>query len=355
MTVSLEHPSLSPVPEPGDDLGRPGWSGIKAMAAHEFRLRIRAGRWKWLLTAWVLLLAVFTGLLQAAFGQYDIDRPGGFMFGALMMFVLGLALLVVPALTAQSVNGDRERGVLATLQITLLTPTEIAVGKLLAGWATALVFLATSLPMVVWCMALGGVPVTRALVSLAVTALLLGVICAIALCLSALLARSTTSAVLSYLAVFVLAVGTLIAFGLGVALTTTQVTRTETWPTPTGTEQTETYVVSEQHPERVWWLLAPNPFVIVADASPSSRDAGIDHAIAPDDDPLRSIGDAVRQARDPDAWDYAHGTAIHRGGQKPVWPIGLAFDVTLAAGALALTIRRLRTPYRTLPRSVRVA
>lgn len=351
MTVSLDEPSSQPSEESGGPGGGPGstsWSGIRAMAEHEFRLRIRAGRWKWLLAAWVVVLVVFTLLLQLSFGAFQMERPGGFMFGFLMLFVLGLALLVVPALTAQSVNGDRERGVLATLQITLLTPAEIAIGKLLAAWVTALVFLATSLPMVVWCMALGGVPVARAVVCLAVTALLLGVICAIAQCLSALLARSTTSAVLSYLAVFVLAVGTLIAFGLGTALTTSEETVVM--------EGDSTYTTTMSHPEDVWWLLAPNPFVIVADVAPSSDDAGIDRRQSlEEDDPLRSIGDLVRQTRDPDAWDPANGDLRHEGGRNAVWPIGLAFDVALGAGALALTIRRLRTPYRTMPRGVRVA
>ena len=73
----------------------------------------------------------------------------------------GLALLVVPALTAQSVNGDRERGVLAILQTTLLTPAEIAVGKLVAAWAVSLVFLVVSLPLIWWCIAEGGVSATR--------------------------------------------------------------------------------------------------------------------------------------------------------------------------------------------------
>jgi hypothetical protein len=38
-----------------------------------------------------------------------------------------------------------------------------------------------------------------------------------------------------------------------------------------------------------------------------------------------------------------------------VWPWGLAIDLLLGAGALALTIRQLRTPTRTLPRGVRIA
>ena len=55
-------------------------------------------------------------------------------------------------------------------------------------------------------------------------ALLLGSVVALALCLSALLARTTTSGVLAYLLVFALTVGTLICFGIGAALAQDEVT-----------------------------------------------------------------------------------------------------------------------------------
>jgi ABC-2 type transport system permease protein len=111
--------------------------------------------------------------------------------------------------------------VLATLQTILLTPAEIAVGKLVAAWGSALVFLVASVPLVVWCLLEGGLSVGRAVVCLGVMAVLLGALAAVAQCLSALLSRSTTSAVLSYLVVFALSIGTLVAFGIGAALTTT--------------------------------------------------------------------------------------------------------------------------------------
>src|SRR5690554_7792587 len=104
------------------------------VAVHEFRLRLRAGRWRALLAAWFVALLLLTALLRSALVESGQQRPGTDMFGGLMLVMLALALLVVPALTAQSVNGDRMRGVLATLQTTLLTPAEIAVGKLVAAW-----------------------------------------------------------------------------------------------------------------------------------------------------------------------------------------------------------------------------
>lgn len=344
--------------------------GVRAMASHEFRLRLRAGRWRWLLGAWLVVLLAFTVLMRLALGTMG-GSIGSFMFGGVTLFVMGLALLIVPALTAQSVNGDRERGVLATLQTTLLTPAEIALGKLAAAWATSLVFLALSIPFLLWSMLEGGVPVTRALVCFVVTALLLGVVAAVAQCLSTLFARSTTSAVMSYLAVFALTVGTLIAFGLGTLATQSTETRTDRYPVWDDSDgrgndepdrwETVTYETEVVHTERVWWLLVPNPFIVVADSSPAAPEPdpveGSDGTTFADggDDPLRTIGDTVRQARDPDRYDETTGELTHEGGQKPLWPYGLGFNLALGVGAVALTIRRLRTPYQRVPRGVRVA
>lgn len=320
--------------------------GMLTVAVHEFRLRIRAGRWRLLLGLWFFTLFALTALLRSALVNTGQDNPGTDMFGGLMLFMLALALLVVPALTAQSVNGDRIRGVLATLQTTLLTPTEIAAGKLVAAWGTAVVFLLVAVPLALWCVAEGGSGV-RVAVSLGVAAILLGVMCAIAQCLSALFARTTTSAVMSYLAVFALTIGTVIAFVLALVLTQTNETRT--------TADGVTYETAETHPERVWWLLAPNPFVIVADAAPRPTAT----ADGPEDgsfrlDPLGAIGEVARSMRAPDPVLVGPDGMIES-GEAPVWPFGLAVNVILGIGALAITARNLRTPYAQLPKTVRVA
>src|SRR5439155_22645858 len=103
---------------------------------------------------------------------------------------------------------------LATLQITRLTPAQITLGKLAAGWAVGLVALALTLPFVGWAMLEGGLTLARVVVVLVVSALLMLVVCAISQALSALLARSITSALLSYVVVFTLTAGTGIAFGV---------------------------------------------------------------------------------------------------------------------------------------------
>jgi ABC-2 type transport system permease protein len=340
-------------------------SGILTVARLELTVRVRAGRWRWLLGGWFVVLVGFTALLNLALSNaHDLDGDRGtVMYGGLQLFLLALAMLVMPALTSQSVNGDRERGTLAVLQVTRLSAFDIAAGKLLAAWGTACVFLLASAPMVAWSMIDGGVPAIRVVIVTLVVILLLGVICAISLGLSALLSRGTTSSVLSYLSVFALTLGTLIAFGLATAATIqTRVVHFSPGPdAPSGC------CTSDQTVDRTdltWWLLAPNPFVVLADAAPvvSQRpsrgcvpeDEGYcDVQPSNDIDPLGDISRAVRSLRAPPPPPQAIGQVQQRGGL--VWPYGLGFDVALGAFMLGVATHRLRTPRRKLPRGVRLA
>jgi ABC-type transport system involved in multi-copper enzyme maturation permease subunit len=350
-------------------------AGVATVARQEFRLRIRAGRWKALLAAFFLVLLVFTVLLRGAMTNLapeELPYTGTVLFGGLVLFVLGLALLVVPALAAQSVNGDRERGTLATLQVTRLSSGEIALGKFVAAWGTSLVFLALTLPLVAYAMTQGGVPLGRVVVVLVVLALLLGTVCAVSLLLSSVLSRTTTSGVLAYLSVFALAVGTLIVFGLVTAVTAEQTTVTyeetcEGLPPESGcVPGTQSYETTQARTDRTWWLLAPNPFVVLADAAPQLPPQqevveGYGTTVqARDLDPLGTIGRAVRDLRlAPETDTMGGGPFVEeqpvQQDRPAVWPTGLVVDVLLGAGALLLTERRLRTPTRTLPKGQRVA
>ena len=131
-------------------------------------------------------------------------------------------------------------------------------------------------------------------------------------------------------------------FTLGVALTQSTETRTV---------DDVAFETAEAHPERVWWILAPNPFVIVADAAP--------RAVAPDSgavrlDPLGAIGEVARSMRTPDPTVVDEAGNV-RPAEAPVWPYGLAVNVVIGVGAIVITTRRLNTPYGVLSRAVRVA
>ena len=211
-----------------------------------------------------------------------------------------------------------------------------------------LVALALTLPFAGYAVGQGGITVARVAAVYGVVALLIGVVCAVSQALSSLLARSITSALLSYLTVAALTVGTLIMF----ALVTPLITERRTTTSPDGIP----YTYEITRPDRVWWLLAPNPFVVVADSAPHVPPrvtATGDVVIVDDYDPLSAIGRAVRLTRVP-----PRDEPINYDGQDPlpaVWPYGLAFNVLLGIGAVAITATRLRTPSRRLARGVRIA
>ncbi|GGT92793.1 ABC transporter permease [Actinomadura citrea] len=320
--------------------------GIGLVARQEIRTRLRTGRWKILLAAWFLAVNGLGLLFRVALEYGDTSsygEPGVPMFGGVLLGVLVLTLLVTPALGGQSVNGDRERGTLATLQVTRLTPVEIALGKLAAAWGTGLVTLLLTLPSLLLPVAEGAIGAGRAFVVLLVTALMIGVVCAVSQAWSAVLARSVTSILLSYLTVFGLLVGTPLLFTLAVPLTSEHVDGSYGG-------------YSREHTERIWWLLAPNPVVALADAAPRLPERRIfvgDQVItrSASSDPLGQISRGVREIRAGD--DDRYGSS--RSDGAAVWPWGLAFDLALAGGAVAVTASRLRTPLHRVPRGVRVA
>lgn len=375
--------------------------GVRTIALLELRQRIRTSRWPVVLGIWFLVIGAVAGLTWWAVTR-QADNPllspatdrGTTLYDVVMFFVLGLGMLVVPSLTATSINGDREHGVLATLQTTLLTSADIVVGKLVAAWAISLTFLLVASPFLVWAWIAGGIELGRMLLAVVVLTFVLAVICTLGLMFSALTARTISSAVLTYLTVAALTFGTVIAFLISMPVLATQDSvRVKTIPqswyeshNPTNAEDKIAmqptvadcvYIMRTQqtmHTERTWWLLALNPFVVVADAAPSRRavnSAGFE--------PLQLISDGARSARMGssaqslnECWpelDPAPGTGD--GSQQfaqdqqlqrdrlnkvhAVWPYGFVFLGLIGGASVVIAVRRLRTPIRKLPRGTRIA
>lgn len=372
----------------GPGTWRVTWSGLRTVAVLELRQRVRSTRWVATLVVWALLLAGMTALFHAAFRRVDATSGeqgdtsvGAVIFGLIVYLVLSLGSLIAPALSATSINGDRTAGVLATLQTTLLTPAEIALGKLAASWITALALLAVALPFVGVGYLEGGTPLGRLVVTITLLAVMLLVVCAIGLGWSAVTARTTSSAVLTYLTVAFVGVGLPVLFLLFIPLVQTEEKRTVrdmvpvatavappvapdgSTPEPAQTCQTSVQTTTVIHSERTWWLLAANPYVILADASP--KPAGTDA-----DDVLSVIRSGVRELRlgpeeiedrcvwyGPDSDSAAREAArrAQRDALGATWPYGLGANLALAAAFTVVAIRRLRTPTRVLPRGTRVA
>jgi len=381
--------------------GRRTWSlslwGLRTVAVLELRQRVRSSRWFLVLGAWMLVLggitwlaikavyatyAGFTSTVAGATADGGVDyaplvnetvssQAGRTAFAVVVLMVLSLGALVAPALSATSVNGDRNAGVLATLQTTLLTPAELAIGKLLAAWVVALALLAGALPFIVWALVLGGLDVPRLLVVLGVLALVLLVVCAIGLGWSAVASKAVFSAVLTYLTVAFLGLGLPLVFVAMYPLSTSTEPVVTSYMMPVDPNAptdgsgevpmkcvTSTETQSVFHTERIWWILAPSPYVVLADATPIGKAGEAT-------DPLGDIRNSVRDARlgpDQTVYNQCGDTSLPRQQRQRdrdalgiTWPFGLGADLLLGAGFVAVAVQRLRTPTRTLPRGTRVA
>lgn len=373
-------------PAPGRGVGYLG--GMRDVVVLELKQRLRSRGWYIMLAIWFLLTGLVTWLTwasweaqRAARGTYtdinpaDIPGPGSMIFEVVLAFVLLFALLVAPALSANAVNGDRAGGTLAILQVTLLTPGQILWGKFVAAWCAALAFLVASTPFLVIGVALGGMTPGHVLVALLMLAVEVGVVCAIGVGISALAGRPLFSIVVTYLAVAGLVFGSLIAFGLGTGLSQGTIMANqaqyrgyapyqplEKQPAPTEPDYTCSGPLRSQpavHTERVAWMLAMNPYVVVADAIPypvrTSNSFGMSSPVGA----IETVSQGARYAMAGPEGTYpcANGQAKpqYLAQTTPLWPLGLGLQVLLAGLLMWLGRRSLRTPAHRLARGTRIA
>ena len=347
----------------------------------DLRQRVRSVGWYVLLGIFAVILLA---LLTLSFSSFSLSAGGnGWFYSLVIMFVLLLVLLVSPTLSGSAVNGDRDAATLAPVQVTLVTTAEIVLGKFLAAWISGLAFLVVALPFLVIATFAGELNPAVIASSLGILVLEVGVVAAIGVGVSAIVARPVFSVAATYLLVAALTLGTLIAFGLGgTALRTEQTvtTRDVDWnAVPVGCDPflendatecprpdelgctTSTYTSEVPRFDRVWGVLAANPFVILADATPPTYDE-----YGNPSDLFSQIASGVRLAQiapDPaPSYDSCSGTTLTNesledriAGTVPSWFVGLFLQLLLAAGLLAWGIARTRTPARRLPPGTRIA
>ena len=253
------------------------WSAVRTVAVLELRQRVRSTRWQIMLVVWGVVLVLLCGGLTALAGMTgsEAEDTAPILYDLTVCFVLGIGLIIAPTLSATSVNGDRADATLALLQATRLRSQEIVVGKLVAAWSAALAFLAVALPFLLVFTLLGGAAWMTLAGHLLILVVTLGAVCAIGLGFSAATARPSASAVLTYLVVAGLVIGSPII----TAISTTAVQGKQTtlsyetdYSASTNGKvvcETEPHVRTSNivHVERIWWMLVPDPFVALADVS----------------------------------------------------------------------------------------
>lgn len=349
---------------------------IGLVAGLELRQRVRSVRWYIALATWFVLL---TGLSLLIGGSFILLGAGSTMdslhVASVVVFTLSVLLLVfamlliIPALSSGAINGDRTAGTLATLQATLLSPLEIVLGKVLAGWVIGLAFLVAALPSVVPSALIAGVGPLYLLRVLAAIGAITLFITAIGVGLSSLTARQLGSVVLSYLLVLGTTVILPVVYVCLLPLMLIQQDVTTYHSVQVG--DTQEYRCEKRverqfvlHTEVALPLLLVNPFVIVADAAPAMdlSDPAMDTG---DVDGLRLISAGMRILAHPthpshlnDCWDSdqpGYPSGFSGPTALPVWPVGMGAYLGAAVGAVALATWRIRAPMRRIGAGTRVA
>jgi ABC-type transport system involved in multi-copper enzyme maturation permease subunit len=333
---------------------------ILTIARLELIQRLRSVGWYVLLGVFVVLLLGITALSFLVFSGNDL--PGGGVFSIVVNFVLLLVVLVSPTLSGNAINGDRDSATLAPIQVTAATTGDIMLGKLLAAVATGCVFLLIAVPFLVGGLFGGGVTPGMLFVSLLVLLVEIVLVAAMGVGLSGLVARPLFSIAATYLVVAALVVGTLIAFGLGGAAIRTDVTHYERSWNESGEPICDSWEKDTYEQPRfdyVWGFLAANPFVIMADATPTRFDDGYPQ------DLFGQIKYGVRMAQvppDEQRWDVCNGgfeaqptPEEQMQGTVPSWFVGLGIQLVIAGALFAGAWSRTRTPARRLPPGTRIA
>ena len=357
------------------------WSAVRTVAVLELRQRVRSTRWRIMLVVWGAVLVLLCGGMAALAGMSGADAGSStpILYDLTVCFVLGIGLIIAPTLSATSVNGDRADATLALLQATRLRSQEIVVGKLVAAWSAALAFLAVALPFLLVFTLLGGAAWMTLAGHLLILVVTLGAVCAIGLGFSAATARPSASAVLTYLVVAGLVIGSPII----TAISTTAVQGKQTtlsyetdYSASTNGKvvcETEPHVRTSNvvHVERIWWMLVPDPFAALADVSGRSMVYGGQSTYTEYDtqplypaSPLGMAGVAVDQMRNPQPKEVVINHCEPETTSGPFnweithiafWPVSLVMMLALGAWSLTSASRRLRTPVHRLARGTRVA
>lgn len=181
-----------------------------AVLGKELVTRMRGWRSALILTVYMSVLGLIAiGFLIQSSGPSlgQSSQVGIQLFQDLAVFQLFLILFVIPASTAGSISGERQRQTWELLLVTRLSSLAIAWGKLCAGLAFGLLLVLASLPLFSLVFLFGGVApddVVHTYVIFLATILFLGVI---SLFVSVLTSRLAVSMIVSNVVALFLSVG----------------------------------------------------------------------------------------------------------------------------------------------------
>lgn len=308
----------------------------------------------------MVMLSVYLGVLGAivlivykaqvsdannGFGSAPVTQLAGVgqsLFEWTLMFVLLLVLFLVPGFTAGSVAGERERQTLLPMQVTLLRPIDIVLGKIGSSVMFTLLLVVATLPLLTVSYLVGGIRVIEVFTGLALVLFTALSVAAISVACSTFLKRVQTATVFSYALVLFLIVGTVIMYAVAYLV-----------------DQSRGIDIADPPAE----ILAANPMVALADLTgddPYERQLARNFGSGPGfgsqySNQLAPLSE-IRVGIAPDL-NFANDVRFDNFGRPqldegdlpersaiPLWVEYLAITSVLTAVAVFASARRLRAP-----------
>ncbi len=159
----------------------------------------------------LMLAGLYTLMNKSSSGGTGIDI--GYMNGLYYFVTFGqlvLLLLMVPAVTAGAISGERQRGTLDILLVSAKSPREIILGKLEAGLFAVGLLMVSSLPFYAIVGVYGGVGFLEVIGNLVIFSVLAICYGAIGLAFSSWFKKNQAAMIFTYVTIFVNSVLTLI-------------------------------------------------------------------------------------------------------------------------------------------------
>lgn len=310
----------------------------------ELRQRSRSMRSMILLSLFLVLLIGVMFLsykLSESTVQFNNDpisaltvRVGRTMFEWVLASELLILLFIIPGISAGSIAGERDRQTLIPLQVTMVGPLGIFMGKVLASSSFILLLLVGSAPVIAVPYLVGGISLTQVLLSI-FTMLCIGFLMAvIGVACSAIFQRTQTATLAAYACVMALTLGSLIGLAI---LSVIDASR--------GSDDVEPRIVA----------LYPNPFLAITDAAGEIGGRS--------DGPFTPIKRLVVEsqlgpnvvviAEEGFAFDERTGNPVElpddsSTGTIPLWARSLLTQAAFAAILGVIGVRRLRAPQKEL-------
>ncbi|MEZ5379225.1 MAG: ABC transporter permease [Acidimicrobiales bacterium] len=303
----------------------------------ELRQRSRSMRSMILMTLYLSLLVVVMYVVYKGtestqtFNNDPIsaltNRVGRSMFEWVLAAQMAVLLFIIPGISAGAIAGERDRQTLIPLQVTLMSPRSIFLGKVASSSSFVLLLLVASLPVMAVPYLVGGISLSQVVLALA-TLLATGFLLAVmGVACSAIFRRTQTATLAAYGLTLALTLGTLVGLAVLAVIDASR-----------GTDTVEPRLEA----------LYPNPFVGIADAAGDLGGVG--------DGPFSPIKEVfIRSQFGNDVW-IENGVAFDPNtgeqfqaegvGGLPIWVRSLLTQAGLAIVLAVLAIRRLRAPSR---------